>query len=154
MDKKLKVHWRQYVLQSLYATISIFLMILLLEMEHVVITASIASSVFIVFAMPQAITAKARNLIGGHMIGLLSGSLFGLVHHPTMFLSDVLYALSVGCTIFLMVVTDTEHPPAAGTALGVVLIGFSLNLLLSIITSIVLLALVHRLLRSSLLDLV
>lgn len=129
-------------------------MILLLEMEHVVITASIASSVFIVFAMPQAITAKARNLIGGHMIGLLSGSLFGLVSHPTMFLSDVLYALSVGCAIFLMVVTDTEHPPAAGTALGVVLIGFSLNLLLSIITSIVLLALVHRLLRSSLMDLV
>jgi CBS-domain-containing membrane protein len=30
-------------------------------------------------------------------------------------------ALAVGLAIFVMVITDTEHPPAAGLALGLVL---------------------------------
>jgi len=154
LDKKLSLHWRRYVLQSLYATMAVFLVILLLQLERVVIIASIGASAFIVFAMPQSITAKSRNLIGGHIIGLLVGSLFGLVPQPSTLLCAVLYALCVGVTIFLMVATDTEHPPAAGTALGVAMIGLSPTLVVSVVTSIMLLALVHHLLRFRLLDLV
>jgi CBS-domain-containing membrane protein len=133
---------------------TVFLVILLLQLERVVIIASIGASAFIVFAMPQSITAKRRNLIGGHTIGLLVGSLFGLVPHPSTLLCAVLYALCVGATIFLMVATDTEHPPAAGTALGVAMMGLSPTLVVSMVTSILVLALVHHLFRSRLLDLV
>ena len=154
LDKKLSLHWRRYVLQSLYATMAVFLVILLLQLEQVVIIASIGASAFIEFAMPQSITAKERNLIGGHIIGLLVGSLFGLVPQPSALLCAVLYALCVGGTIFLMVATDTEHPPAAGTALGVAMIGLSPTLVVSVVTSIIVLALVHHLLRFRLLDLV
>jgi len=133
---------------------AVFLVILLLQLEQVVIIASIGASAFIEFAMPQSITAKERNLIGGHIIGLLVGSLFGLVPQPSALLCAVLYALCVGGTIFLMVATDTEHPPAAGTALGVAMIGLSPTLVVSVVTSIIVLALVHHLLRFRLLDLV
>jgi hypothetical protein len=68
IDKKLSLHWRQYVLQSLYATMAVFLVLLLLHMQRAVIIASIGASAFIVFAMPQSITAKRRNLVGGHVI--------------------------------------------------------------------------------------
>ena len=69
-------------------------------------------------------------------------------------LSGVLvYALAVGISIFLMVALDFEHPPASGTALGVAMTGFSLNVMLAVITSSVLLALAHIFLRRYLKDL-
>ena len=37
------------------------------------------------------------------------------------YLLDIAAALSVGIGIFIMVVTNTEHPPAAGTSLGLVI---------------------------------
>jgi len=43
-----------------------------------------------------------------------------------------------------MVVVDTEHPPASGTALGVAITGFSLNAVIAVITSVIILSLVHR----------
>ena len=41
---------------------------------------------------------------------------------------DVAAALSVGIGIFLMVVTNTEHPPAASTSLGLVIQCCELNM--------------------------
>ena len=38
---------------------------------------------------------------------------------------DLMAAASVGSGIFIMVVTDAEHPPAAGTTLGLVVHGWS-----------------------------
>ena len=37
----------------------------------------------------------------------------------------VIAALSVGLSIFLMVATNTQHPPAAGTVLGLVINGWN-----------------------------
>ncbi|MHA1860605.1 MAG: HPP family protein, partial [Candidatus Asgardarchaeia archaeon] len=119
--------WKNYILQSLLATLTIFIVLLLLSMEHAVIIASIGATSFIVFAMPKSITARPRNVIGGHMVGLISGSLFSLIPSHSFLFSITLYSFAVGLSIFMMVVTDTEHPPAAGTALGVVVKGFSLN---------------------------
>lgn len=53
-----------------------------------------------------------------------------------------------------MVLTETEHPPAAATALGVVVVGFSLEIAISVIASVMLLSLIHRSLRRFLIDLV
>jgi len=59
----------------------------------------------------------------------------------------------VGLSIFTMVVTDTEHPPAAGTALGVAITGMSPNVLVAVLLSIVLLSLMHRFFKPYLRDL-
>ena len=57
-----------------------------------------------------------------------------------LFFTALWYALSVGITLFIMVVMDFEHPPAAGMALGMTLVGYTSSSAVAIIISIVLLA--------------
>ena len=90
--------------------------------------AGLGASVAIVFIHSASPASRYRSLIGGHTLGLVLGttsSLF-LFDSPlssylggTVWLFDVVLALSVGLMVLLMAVTNTEHPPAVGTLLGV-----------------------------------
>jgi hypothetical protein len=53
-----------------------------------------------------------------------------------------------------MVVADMDHPPAAGTALGIAMTGYSREAAMAIMTSVVILALIHKLARPYIKDLV
>jgi CBS-domain-containing membrane protein len=149
-----KSHWKNYVLQSLGATVAMFLVLLVLSLQQAVITASIGATAFIVFAMPNSVTARPWNVVGGHVVGLISGACWSLVPHSSTLMAAVIYACAVGLTFFVMVVINAEHPPAAGTALGVAIGGCSWPIALAIVTSVALLALLHKLLRPYLRDLV
>lgn len=153
---KFKILWKNYIVQSLLATITLLIVLLFISIErHAVIIASIGASAFIVFAMPRSITAKPRNLIGGHLVGLLCGSLLTLISSQSSdFRSFLSYSLAVGLSIFIMVATDTEHPPASGTALGIAIEGFSFGIAFTVVISAIILSIVHHLLRSFLKDLV
>lgn len=127
LDEKLKEEnmWVHYVLQSLLATFTLFLILLVLRFNTPLIIAALGSSAFIVFAMPKNITAQPRNVVGGHIVGIISGSIcaslllaFGNGSEIYMILAA---SSSVGLSIFIMVATDTEHPPAGSTALAFVL---------------------------------
>ena len=64
------------------------------------------------------------------------------------------YALAVGLSIFVMVVTDTEHPPASGTALGIAMLTDRwAESAVAVVTVALLLSLAHRMLRRYLRDL-
>lgn len=154
VDAKFKASWKNYVLQSLLATLALLVTLLAFNLRQAAIITSIGATVFIVFAMPDRPSARPRHVIGGHLIGIISGSLLSFVPHPSPAATIVVYSLAVGLSVFLMSVTDTEHPPAAGTALSVVIDGFSFDLVLALLISVVLLALLHRLLRPLLKDLV
>jgi CBS-domain-containing membrane protein len=82
-----------------------------------VVTSAMGATSFIAFAMPKAVSAKTRNILGGHLVGLASGAVFYFTNLPYF----VEYPCAVGIAIFLMVALDVEHPPAAGTALAVVI---------------------------------
>jgi CBS-domain-containing membrane protein len=153
MIEEFKLYWKHYVLQSLFATVAVFAVLYFLSLQNAVIIASLGASTFIVFAMPDSITAKPRNVIGGHLVGLFWGFVFSLVPHTAMMGSLVCYALAVGLSIFTMVVTDTEHPPASGTALGVAITGISFHVLIAVVLAIVLLSLIHRFFKPYLRDL-
>ena len=153
MDKEFRLHWKHYVLQSMLATLSVFMVLYFLSLQDAVIIASIGATAFIVFAMPDSITAQSRNVIGGHIVGLFCGFLFSLIPHSALLFSILIYSLAVGTSIFVMVVTDTEHPPAAGTALGVVMTGISFQVLIVVVMSIVILSAIHRLFKPYLKDL-
>ena len=144
MGKEFREHWKHYVLQSLLATATIAVVLVFLTLENAVIVASVGASTFIVFAMPKNITAKPRNLIGGHMAGMLVGSMFHFIPHALPMAAVIVYAAAVGVSIFLMVVLDMEHPPASGTTLGVVISGFSWGVGAAVLTATVILSLVHR----------
>lgn len=143
IDREFRQHWKNYVLQSLLATFSIFIVLYFLSLQHAVIIASIGATAFIIFAMPASITAQPRNVIGGQLVGLLFGVLFSLFPHSVLMYSITVYSLAVGASIFTMVVIDTEHPPAAGTALGVAITGISWDVFIAISLSVILLCLIH-----------
>lgn len=111
MVEEFRLYWKHYVLQSLFATAAVFVVLCFLSLQDAVIIASLGASTFIVFAMPDSVTAKPRNVIGGHLVGLFWGLAFSAVPHVAVPASLGCYALAVGLSIFTMVVTDTEHPP-------------------------------------------
>jgi CBS-domain-containing membrane protein len=144
MAEEFNLYWKHYILQSILATVSVFIVLYFLSLQEAVIVASIGATTFIVFAMPDSITAQPRNVIGGQLVGLFCGFLFSLIPHHTLIFSILIYSLAVGASIFTMVVTDTEHPPAAGTALGVVITGIRLDVLLTVVMSVIILSLIHH----------
>jgi CBS-domain-containing membrane protein len=121
-DSNLRGRAGNYVAQSAMATLAILLF------EDVVLRAAIvvdmASTAFTIFVLPNSVAATPRKIIGGHVMGVVAGSLvaaiIGLpsiapIVEDSRLLFDSLAALTVGLSIALM---DTEHPPAAGAALG------------------------------------
>ena len=152
--KQFRKHWKNYVFQSLFAVLVMTVVLLFLKLENVVVVASIGSTAFVIFALPRNITAKPRNVIGGNLVGLISGSLCALIPQPVYWISILVYSLAVGLSIFIMVITNTEHPPASGLALGVVLTGFSWSVGIAVVSSALILSLVHHLFKDSIRDLV
>ena len=101
-------------------------------------------------------------MIGGYLIGTIVGcacsylpSLPLLTQLPlaSAWLNQVSGAVSVGLTIFLMVIINVEHPPAAGLALGFVLNAWNLWTVVVVLAGIALLAVVKTLLKPVLIDL-
>lgn len=153
-DQRFRPYWSSYVLQSALAAFAVFVALAALRYRNLVVAASLAATAFTVFAMPSSVTASPRNVVGGHIIGLVFGSVFALLPQESAIVQDALYALVVGSAMLGMAVTNTEHPPAAGTALGVVIAGFSWRVVLGVIFGVAILSIVHRLLRPILRDLV
>ena len=157
MLTEFKMHWKNYVFQSLFATCVLFVVMLYLGVHRSVIVASIGATAFLVFALPQKSLSQPRNVIGGHLVGLISGCLSVLVmkYAPSdsEYILAMVYAFSVGFSMFVMVVVDMEHPPGSGTALGIAVGGFSWDVLATVMISAVILSLIHHFAKSYLRDL-
>jgi CBS-domain-containing membrane protein len=129
VDEKFKKEnmWIYYILQSLLATFSILIVLIFLQLATPVIVAALGATAFVAFAMPKNVTAQPRNIIGGHAVGVMSGGacalIFILLGNGEEYIHIILASMSVGLTIFIMVVTDTEHPPGCSTSLGLVVHG-------------------------------
>jgi hypothetical protein len=106
--------------------------------------------------------ATTRKLIGGHIIGLICGTIFyflfftgplaELVAEGTL-LQVLAYALAVGLCVFLMTITNTEHTPAVSTALGIVRDSWSYQIVLFVLLCALSLVIIRRLLHRHLKDL-
>lgn len=113
---------------------------------------SLGPTAFLQFAQPLSPGSAPRNTVLGHGIGILCGYLavlaFGIEHPPAVmdFSGEIHRVLAAGtslaATCALMVITRTEHPPAAATTLIVSLgIVTSLPHLLAIEAAVLLLTL-------------
>ncbi len=147
---KFKRLWIYYILQSLLAAAALAVLVLILGKEKMVIISAMGATSFIVFAMPKAASAQTRNVIGGHLVGLAAGAIFYFTALPYF----VEYPFAVAVAIFLMVALDVEHPPAAGTALAVVINEVSRDAFITIMISVVVLSQCRYYLRHYLKDLV
>ena len=132
------------------------------SLSSAAIAAGLASSVVGIFISPSNRTARIRSVVGGHGLSLLLGSVFSvllflgpvegfLIEMPVM--HDISLALAVGVAMLFMAVTNTEHPPAAGTALGMASREFDILIFLSIIGAVALLAVLKLAIRPYLRDL-
>ena len=74
---------------------------------------SLGGSCVLLSGAPDNPMAQPRNLVGGHLIGAVTGLVFGHV------LGDgvVVMSSAVGTTILLMMLTRTVHSPAGATPL-------------------------------------
>lgn len=157
IDEKFRENKLRYVLQCLLATVTVMGVLLVLDtLAATAIIASLGATSFIAFTMPHAESCRPRYLLGGYALGITIGSLFKLLWMSPMlsanpFLSergDVVFgALAIGCTIFLMVLLNFEHPPACGMALGVVLNEFNLRVLFIVILGVAVLTALKTLLK-------
>jgi len=164
-DPKFNLHtlWH-YLSQTGLATIFVFSMFLLLyELGQLAIVAALGSSAFVVFAMPHKESSRPRYVVGGHVFCLLTGTALRLLTHGWLFKhiqvsatleTIIACSLAIGCAIFVMVITDTEHPPAAGTAVGTAIADFSVEVAVTVVAGAILLSLGKFLLRRWLSDLV
>ena len=127
------------------------------------VAAGLGASVFIIFVHPTSKSAAPRALLGGHFLALLVGSVFSLVLFAPLVssilegvgaLRDLALAASVGAMIVLMAITDTEHPPAADTVLGMSTRVFDPSIFAIIIGAVIVLAVIKRVLRRYLRDLI
>lgn len=154
--------FRRYFLQCGLAGIVVLILLLLLDtVTQTVLIAALGSSAFVAFAVPHSLHSSPRHLVGGYCVGLISGCLLHALNVGIDLQGDVYEhaitvlfgAMSISLAMFLMVVTRTEHPPAAALALGLVLNEWSLLTLLVVMLGIIALSLVKRLVLPILLDL-
>jgi CBS-domain-containing membrane protein len=164
-DENFKKNPQNYILQSLLALAAMLVILSFVEiLTRTAIVAALGASTFIVFAMPNSRTASPRRLIGGHIVGIICGLACYYLFNGGLLLNDLAddydiitwfsYALSVVLSLFVMTVTDTEHPPAASTALGIAAFGVSWQIVVFVISFAVFLSLARRLLKPWLKDLI
>ncbi len=163
-DPKYSGHRVRYLLQVILAAMVMFIILILLDViTHAALVAALGASTFIAFAMPHRAASNARYLVGGYAVGILAGGAVGLLRALPMLASAVgspplatavWGATAVGIAFFIMVVTDTEHPPAAGVALGLAIGELDPRAFAVISLGIVGLATARRLMKPYLIDLV
>jgi CBS-domain-containing membrane protein len=126
------------------------------------IAAGLASSVVGIFINPSNRTSRIRSVVGGHGVALVLGSIFTLILYldpvetylvDMEHLRNLSYAFTVGVAVLLMAITNTEHPPAAGTAIGMASREFDIFVFFSIIGAVFVLAVIKLALRPHLRDL-
>ena len=130
LDDKFAQYPRRFVYQSALAALAVLIVLVLLDTIHNgAVIAALGATAFIVFALPKTEASRARVVIPGYAIGAVVGSAcrwlaaLDMTGHPIAekYITIVLAALAVGLAIFLMTITNTEHAPAAGVALGMVI---------------------------------
>lgn len=156
-DEKFLSNKGSYIVQTLIATVTVLIVLFILDaLYDTTIIASLGASSFIAFTMPHADNSKPRFLIGGYIVGIIVGSICNYLNNidfytPLVFFSQnshiFLGAIAVGLSIFIMVITNTEHPPAAALALGLVLNIINLRLIIVILIGITSITLVKTLLK-------
>ena len=163
-DKKFRKNVLRYVLQCILATLTIFAVLFFLDvLTETAIIAALGASAFVVFAIPNSYSSDPRRLIGGYLVGIVVGVIcyfISITFPSSNFFTNaemslvVFGAIAVGIAIFIMAVTNTEHPPAAGIALGLVINPWTWVTIVFILCAIIWLAGVRKILKPYLMDLI
>ena len=164
IDKKFKRNPIKYFVQCFLAAFTVLAVLIFLDiLNETAIIAALGASAFIVFTMPNQYSSDPRRLIGGYSVGLIVGLIFYFISTSTIGhgliknnipMIVIFGALSVGFAVFIMAVTNTEHAPAAGIALGLVINKWDHLTIIFILAAILWMSSVGILLKPYLMDLI
>lgn len=130
-DKNFKGHMLQYIAQCLLATASLGIVFFYMDiLIDTVVVASIGATSFIIFTMPKTNNSKVVYVLGGYAVGALVGVFsYSILYMQLNAPVNIVGAVAVGLAMFIMVITNTEHPPAAAFALGIAINGYTFSML-------------------------
>ncbi len=163
-DEKFKEHKTEYFLQCSLAMVSMAIAMVILDaVSNAAILGALGASSFVIFTMPHKRVSDARFLIGGYIVGIVVGTLcywlsqllvISQIEVISKSTGTVFFAsLAIGLAILLMVITDTEHPPAAGVAMGLVLGEWNLQAIGVVLVGVAYMAGMRKLLKPYMIDL-
>lgn len=154
-DRKLKGHIIQYVVQCTVAAFSLGIILVYMDIYiDTTVVASMGATSFIIFTMPHKVSSRYRYILGGYTVGIIVGVIFnGLLVLDMSIHANFIGAAAVGLAMFLMVITNTEHPPAAALALGIAINGYSFEMLLFVYSVTLFLLLVKHMIKKWMIDL-
>ena len=157
IDRRFRRRWKNYLFQCGLSTLALLIIFLVVDVVlRAAIVVAIASTAFIVFVISHSAASSPQRVIGGQVVAVIVGTTFSALYllpvlgelaEGSHIARDIFATISVGLSILLMVVTNTEHPPAAGTALGLVVEGWTPSAVLFVLLGVVMLSVVHMLLR-------
>ncbi len=154
--------FKRYAMQCGLAGLVVLVLLLVLDaVTQTVLIAALGASAFIAFAVPRSPHSGPRHMIGGYVVGIFVGSILAtlktmidvsaVTDHAVMVIFG---AMAISLAMFTMVVTRTEHPPAAALALGLVLNEWSLLTLFVVLFGVIGLSIIKQLILPALLDLI
>lgn len=161
-DRLRRENLNRYFLQCGLASIVVLILLLVLDtVTQTVLIAALGASTFIAFAVPRSLHSDPRHMIGGYLVGIVAGCLMSVPHNALTYSDPVVAhafdiffgALATGLAMLIMVITKTEHPPAAALALGLVLNEWDFLTLFVVIAGVVALSICKRLVLPMLMDL-
>ena len=164
IDKKFRKHPLKYFFQCTLATLTILVILFFLNVvkETAIITA-LGASAFIVFTMPTQYTSDTRRLFGGYIVGLSVGFIFFLISKSSFIVNligdettifIIFGSIAVGFAVFIMAVTNTEHAPAAGISLGLVINKWDYLTIIFIFAAVIWMVAIQIILKKYLMDLI
>ena len=120
---------KQALINALFSSLGAFVCIGLLAYLNSSIEGAIwlippfGASMVLVMAVYESPLAKPKNLILGHILSALSGVIIFYLLGNTF----ISLGLGVALAIFVMMITNTVHPPAGANPIIVILTGQSLS---------------------------
>lgn len=154
VDPHFTHRWKAYLIQSTAAAVLLWVILLAQDIiSSGAIVAAIASSVAIVFLVPHSVASSPVRIVGGHLSAVVAAYIvvgialfFPDSVAEAVWFKDLLGAVALGVAIMLMSMTNTEHAPAAGTALGLAILGTPVQPVLFIVTAAMIVAIARVLL--------
>jgi hypothetical protein len=182
IDPEFEINPKPYVVQMTIAGIfMLFAFVGFNIYTQSALIAGFSSSVFLAFAIPDSHSTDIRPMVGGYLVAILVGAflsliymsalshdilgafgaLFGLAHISSYGISPYSPAyiaffafLAFIITAFTMATTDTEHAPAVGIAVGMIINPWSIKTIAFLIIGISVLALLKKALEKWMVNLV
>lgn len=162
IDKYARLYFTQYMKQCFIAIAVVVAILFFLDIaRYTLIVASLGSTTFVVFAIPHSYSATAYRISGSYLVGVVIGItlyytdayLASLAFINGEILNIIIGGTAVGASLFIMSITNTEHPPAAGLSMGLIFNSWSVEAIIVIFIALFTLCLCKYLLRKWLINL-